>query len=101
MLDDQPDLARLQGADEMPAQPARRSRDLLDQILGAVLTDQRHAGLRERLDVLGADVLDGHEHLDPACVAPGAARRALDAGLHRLQVGAHQLDAQASHANPP
>src|ERR1019366_1236379 len=99
--DDLLHLARLQSADEMPAQPSRRARHLLEQILCAVLADQRHAGLRESLDVVRADVLDGRQDVDLAAISPRARRGTLDPRPHGRQVPAHQLDAQRSHANAP
>ena len=59
--------------------------DLLEQILGAVLPDEGHPGLGERLDVLGGDVLDRHEDLDAAGIAPRPRRRAVDARPDRAR----------------
>ena len=100
MRHDQPDLARLQRADEVPAEPPRRALDLLGELLRAVLADERDAGVGEDLDVVGGDVLDRDEDFDVGGVPAGARGRRVDALAHRAELGADPLDAQRSHANP-
>ena len=58
------DLAALERADEIPREGSGIRARLGDQLLGAVLAEQRDPGLAQRPQLLQCDVLDRGEDLD-------------------------------------
>ena len=94
------DLAALQLADEIPGEPAGQRRRLGDQVLRAVLADQRDAALGERPQLGHRQVLDRGQDLDLRGIATGGGDLLADA----RQVGGDPLGGQAvdqvNHATP-
>ena len=70
------------------------------ELLGAVLAEQREAGLGERAEVLDVDVLDGGEQLDVGGVAAGALRGGGDLLAHAVGVRAHADGVEAGSRAP-
>src|SRR3954470_19079431 len=98
--DDLAHLAALELADEVPAEAVAMGGTLLLELLGAVLAEQRDAGLRQRAEVVGLDVLHGGEQLHGLRVAARASRGRLDSRAHPVGVGADDVDVQARHTTP-
>ena len=68
-------LAALEVSDEVEGEAVAPASVLLREVLRDVLADQLDAGVGERAELIGRDVLRGREQLDLGGVAAGARAR--------------------------